>query len=49
VLFYKTQKNGEEVLRTWLLYSNTDSWLHCFCCKLFRSRHDVYLYPISSL
>ena len=38
--FYKTLKNGDEVLRLWLLYSNSHSELYCFCCKLFQSRND---------
>ena len=37
--FYKTLKNGDEVLRLWLLYPNSHSGL-CFCCKLFQSRND---------
>ena len=36
--FYKTLKNG--VLRSWLLYSNNQSGLYCFCCKLFQSKND---------
>ena len=35
--FYKTLKNSDKVLRSWLLYSNSHS---CFCCKLFQSRND---------
>ena len=38
--FYKLLKNGDEVLRSWLLYSNSHSELYCFCCKLFQSRND---------
>ena len=38
--FYKTLKNGDEVLRSWLLYLNSHSGLYCFCCKLFQSRSD---------
>ena len=38
--FYKTLKNGDEILRLWLLYSNSHSRLYCFCCKLFQSRND---------
>ena len=37
---YKTLKNGDEVLRLWLLYSNSHSGLYCFCCKLFQSKND---------
>ena len=33
-------KNDDEVLRSWLLYSNNHSGLYCFCCKLFQSRND---------
>ena len=38
--FYKTLKNGDEVLSSWLLYSNSHSGLYYFCCKLFQSRND---------
>ena len=38
--FYKTLKNGDEVLRSWLLYSNSHSGLYCFCCRLFQSKND---------
>ena len=33
--FYKTLKNGDEILRSWLLYWNSHSGLYCFSCKLF--------------
>ena len=38
--FYKTLKNGDEVPRSWLLYSNSRSGLYRFCCKLFQSKND---------
>ena len=38
--FYKKLKNGDEVLRSWLLYSNSHSGLYCFCCRLFQPRID---------
>ena len=38
--FYKIKKNGDKILRSWLLYSNSHSGLYCFCCKLFQSRND---------
>ena len=38
--FYKTLKNGDEILRSLLLYSNSLSGLYCFCSKLFQSRND---------
>ena len=38
--FYKTLKNGDEVLRSWLLYSNSHSGFYCFCCKSFQSRNN---------
>ena len=38
--FYKTLKNGDEVLKSWLLYSNSHSELYCSCSKLFQSRND---------
>ena len=28
--FFKTLKNGDEILRSWLLYSNSHSGLYCF-------------------
>ena len=34
--FCKTLKNGDEVLISWLLYSNSHSGSYCFCCKLFQ-------------
>ena len=38
--FYKTLKNGDEILRSWLLYSNSHSGLYCFCCKLFQTKNN---------
>ena len=38
--FYRTLKNGDEIFRSWLLYSNSYSGLYCFCCKMFQSRND---------
>ena len=38
--FSKTLKNGDKILRSWLLYLNSHSGLYCFCCKLFQSRND---------
>ena len=38
--FSKTLKNGDEVLGSWLLYSNSHSELQFFYCKLFQSRND---------
>ena len=40
--FYKTLKNGDKVLRLWLLYSNSHSGLYCYCCKLFQSRNNNF-------
>ena len=31
--FCKTLKNGDEILRSRLLYSNSHSGLHCLCYK----------------
>ena len=33
--FYKMLKNGDRILRRWLLYSKKESGLYCFCGKLF--------------
>ena len=33
--FYKTLKNRDKILRSWLLYANSHSGLYCFCWKLF--------------
>lgn len=34
--FYKrTLKNGETVNRSWLIYSEKNNSVYCFCCKLF--------------
>ena len=38
--FYKALKNGDEILKSWLLYLNSHSGLYCFCFKLFPSRND---------
>ena len=38
--FYKTLKNSDEILRSWLLYSNSHSGSYFFCCKLFQSIND---------
>ena len=38
--FYKTLRNGDEILRSWLLYSNSHLGLYCFCCKLFQSKNN---------
>ena len=35
--FYKTLGNGEQLLRSWLLYSPSLNCLQCFCCRLFGS------------
>ena len=42
--FYKTLKNGDKILRRWLLYSKKESGLYCFCCKLFHSAgNDLFV------
>ena len=33
--FIKTQKNGEKVVREWLIYSQSKGSIYCFVCKLF--------------
>ena len=39
--FYKILKNGDKILRRWLLYSKKESGLYCFCCKLFHFTGNV--------
>ena len=36
--FKKTLVNGEKILRSWLVYSEKNNSLFCFCCKLFSKR-----------
>ena len=33
--FYRTLDNGEQLLRSWLVYSPSMNCLQCFCCRLF--------------
>lgn len=33
--FYKQMKNGEKILRSWMVYSPNSGSLYCFCCRLF--------------
>lgn len=33
--FYCSLKNGERILRSWMLYSPVSKCLYCFCCRLF--------------
>jgi len=42
-------KNGDEVLRSRILYSTSDSGLYCFCYKLLRSRSDNSLFVSNTL
>ena len=42
--FCKTLKNGDIILRSWLLYSKLQCGLYCFCCKLFRLGNDHSLF-----
>nr|XP_047123047.1 LOW QUALITY PROTEIN: zinc finger MYM-type protein 1-like [Hydra vulgaris] len=35
--FYKQMKNGEKILRSWMVYSPNSGNLYCFCCLLFAS------------
>lgn len=36
--FKKTLVNGEKIPRSWLVYSDKNNSLFCFCCKLFSKR-----------
>ena len=36
--FKKTLVSGEKVARSWLIYSEKNNSLFCFCCKLFSKR-----------
>lgn len=33
--FFKKLGNGENILRSWMLYSPSKETLYCFCCRLF--------------
>ena len=35
LLFFQTLRNGEKMLRTWMIYSPFKNSLYCFCCWLF--------------
>jgi len=41
-------KNGDRILRSWLLYSKLECGLYCFCFKLFRSGNDHSLFVAKS-
>ena len=35
VFYYRLAPNGEKVKRRWLLYSQQNNSVYCFCCKIF--------------
>ena len=36
--YYMQMKNGEQISRSWLVYSETKDCVICFCCRLFGNR-----------
>lgn len=38
--FFRTLPNGENVLRSWMVYSPAKKSLFCFCCRLFSDSHS---------
>ena len=43
--FYRTLGNGEQLLRTWLVYSPLFNCLQCFCCRLFGNISSAFGKP----
>jgi len=37
-------QNADRILRSWLLYSQLECGLYCFCCKLFGLGNDHSLF-----
>lgn len=44
-VFVRTLKNGENVTRTWLLYSPSKNALFCFTCRLFSTAVNKFSSP----
>lgn len=36
--FYKLMPDGQQILRSWLVYSPAKNSIFCFCCKLFNAK-----------
>ena len=40
--FFRDLRNGEKILRTWMVYSPSREALFCFCCRLFSTRQSRF-------
>lgn len=39
--YIRSLPNGEQISRTWLLYSTSKNSVFCFCCKIFGKQVDI--------
>ena len=46
--FFQTLRNGEKMLRPWMMYSPSKISLYCFCCRLFAQGSKEQLLKIKS-